>query len=115
MTHNLLEFIPSRRQFFMSYDSGRSQQSRYQKSKPSSSRLLSSSLNSSRQPPYSIPLPGTRRNLSLQKKTSRRWLWILAGIVVVLIVVALFIARYLTTLAGPVVTVDNYYQAVLQK
>ncbi len=37
------------------------------------------------------------------------------GIICVLILCAVLIARYLTTLAGPVVTADNYYQAVSQK
>jgi hypothetical protein len=99
----------------MSYDSGQSQQSSYRKSKSSSPRLLSSFPNSPRRPPYSIPLPRSERALSQQKKISRRWLWILGGGVGILIIAAVLVARYLTALAGPVVTVDNYYQAVLQK
>jgi hypothetical protein len=92
----------------MSYDPGRSQQSRYRRTK-------SSSPNSSRRPPYNIALTGSARILLQQKKPSRRWLWILLGVVCILIIAAVLIARYLTTLAGPVVTADNYYQAVSQK
>ena len=99
----------------MSYDPGQSQQSRYQRTKSSSPKLLSSFPKSSRQFPYTIPRPGSGRFLSQQKKISRRWLWILIGVVCVLIIGAFLVARYLTTLAGPVVTADNYYQAVLQK
>ncbi len=92
----------------MNYDPGKSQQSRYR-------RIKSSPANSSRQPPYNIVLPRSGRILARQKKTSRSWLWILLGVVCVLIVGAILIARYLTTLAGPVVTADDYYEAVAQK
>ena len=96
----------------MSYDPGRPSQSRARKAAPSSPKLLSSFPKSSRQTPYSMPLPASGRQ---QKKTSLRWLWILLAVVCVLIVGAFFITKYLTSLAGPVVTADNYYEAVSQK
>src|SRR5438552_9586256 len=99
----------------MSYDPGRPRQARYRKAAPSSPKLLSPFSKPTRQIPYNIALPRSGRTLSRQKKTSRRWLWILLTAICVLIVGDFFIARYLTTLAGPVVTADNYYQAVLQK
>ncbi len=92
----------------MSYDPGQSQQSGYRKTKASFSNL-------SQQPPYNITFPRSGRIFAPRKKASRRWLWILGGIVCVLIIGGILVARYLTSLAGPVVTVDNYYQAVLQK
>jgi hypothetical protein len=98
----------------MSYDPGRPQQSRSRKAEPSSPKLLSSFPKSSRQTPYTIALPGSGCRVQ-QKKTSRRWLWLLLTVVCVLIIGAILITRYLTTLAGPVVTADNYYHAVSQK
>lgn len=97
----------------MSYDPGRPRQARYRKAAPSSPKLLSSFPKSARQTPYTIASSRPGRTLARQKKTSR--LWILLTAICVLIIAAFFIARYLTTLAGPVVTADNYYQAVLQK
>lgn len=98
----------------MSYDPGQPRQSRYQRTTPSSPKLLSTFPGSSRQAPYNIARPRSGR-LPRQKKASRRWLWILIPVICILIIGAVLIARYLTTLAGPVVTVDNYYQAVSQK
>jgi hypothetical protein len=98
----------------MSYDPGRSQQSRSRKAAPSSPKLLSSLSKSARQTPYGMPLPASGRRAQ-RKKTSRLWLWILLAVTCVLIVGAFFITRYLTSLAGPVVTADNYYEAVSHK
>jgi hypothetical protein len=56
--------------------------------------------------------PGHRAQ---QKKTSRRWLWLLLALTCVLIIGAFLVTRYLTGVAGPVVTADNYYEAVSHK
>jgi hypothetical protein len=98
----------------MSYDPGRPQQSRSRKAAPSLPKLLSSFPKSTRQTPYNIALPALGRNAQ-RKKTSRRWLWILLAVVCVLILGAFLVTRYLTSLAGPVVTADNYYEAVSHK
>lgn len=97
----------------MSYDPGQPQQPGYRRAEPLPSEFLSTLRNSSQQPPYNTARSG--RFLSRQKKSSRRWLWILLAVFCVLIIAAILIANYLTTLAGPTVTVDNYYQAVTQK
>jgi hypothetical protein len=96
----------------MSYDPGQPQQPGYRRNEPFSPDFFSPP---AQKPPYNIALPGSRRIQSRQKKVSRRWLWIIVAVTCVLIIAAIFIVRYLGTLAGPTVTVDNYYQAVLQK
>lgn len=98
----------------MTYAMGQSQQERYWNARPSFPKLLSLFSKSSRHLPYNTALSGSV-HLVRQKRTSRRWLWILLAVVCVLIIAAIFVTRYLSTLAGPVVTADNYYQAVLQK
>ena len=97
----------------MNYDPGQPQLPGYRRAEPLSPDLLSANLY--QQPPYDIAFSGLSRTSSRRKKNSRRWLWILLTVICVLIIGGFLIARYLTTLAGPVVTVDNYYQAVLQK
>ena len=95
----------------MSYDPGPPQQPGYRRAEPLPPDLLSTLRNSSQQPPYAR----SRFSRLQQKKISRRWFWMLFAVICVLIIVALLVARYLTTLTGPTVTADNYYQAVTQK
>jgi len=96
----------------MSYDPGQPQQPGYRQAEPFSPDFFSPP---AQKPPYNIAMPRSRRILSRPKKISRRWPWIIITIICILIIAAILIVRYLGTLAGPTVTVDNYYQAVLQK
>ena len=91
----------------MSYDPGQPQQPGYRRADFFSPPA--------QPPPYNIAMPRSRRILSRPKKVSRRWLWMLFAIICILIIGAVLIVRYLDTLAGPTVTIDNYYQAVSQK
>jgi hypothetical protein len=96
----------------MSYDPGQPQQPGYRQAEPFSPNFFSPP---AQKPPHNIAMPRSRRIQSRQKKVSRRWPWIIVATICVLIIAAFFIIRYLGTLAGPTVTVDNYYEAVLQK
>ena len=96
----------------MSYDPGQPQQPGYRRAEPFSPNF---SAPPAQKPPYKVAMSRSRRTLSRPQKPSRRWLWISVAVICVLTIIAIFISRYLGTLAGPTVTGDNYYQAVSQR
>ncbi len=96
----------------MSYDPGQPQQPGYRQAE---SFIPNFSPPPAQKPPYKVAMPRSRRIPPRQKKGARRWLWVILTVICVLIVASIFIVRYLNTLAGPTVTVDNYYKAVTQK
>jgi len=96
----------------MSYDPGQPQQPGYRQAEPFSPAFFSPP---AQKPPHNVAMPRSRRNSARPKKTSRRWPWIIIAVICILIIGAFLVTRYIGTLAGPTVTVDNYYEAVLQK
>jgi hypothetical protein len=96
----------------MSYDPGQPQQPGYRQAESFSPAFLPPP---AQKPPHNIAMPRSRRILSRPSKTSRRWPWIIGGLVCILIIAAILTTYYLSTLAGPTVTVENYYKAVSQQ